>query len=76
MFSAINWKGNNKELLGVLIVDGAWTAVTLDILTRVFDYVVPISASRKLAKTIAAYLAGDQSKLKWIIDFRISKNQH
>jgi len=76
MFSAINWKGNNRELLGVLVVDGAWTAVTLEILTRVFDYVVPISASRKLAKTIAAYLSGDQSKLKWIIDFRISKNQH
>lgn len=75
MFSAINWKGNNKELLGVLVVDGTWTAVTLEIMTKVFDYVVPISASRKLAKTIAAYLAGDQSKLKWIIDFRISENR-
>jgi hypothetical protein len=25
MFSAINWKGNNKELLAVLVVDGEWT---------------------------------------------------
>ena len=74
MFSAINWKGKNKNLLRVLVVDGSWTASTLDVMTRVFDYVIPIDKVSKLAKTISAYLQGDNSKLKWIIDFKISKN--
>jgi hypothetical protein len=74
MFSAINWKGKNKELLGVLVVDGPWTASTLDVMTRVFDYVIPIDKVSKLSKIISAYLQGDTSKLKWIIDFKISKN--
>jgi hypothetical protein len=71
MFSAVNWKGKNKELLGVWVVDGSWTAATLDTMTKVFDYVVPISSSAKLAKIIAAYLKGDKSKLKRIITFRV-----
>lgn len=73
MFSAINWKGKHRNLLGVLVVDGPWTATTLDIMTRVFDYVVPLSSSAKLAKTISSYLQGDKSKLKWIIDFQIKE---
>jgi hypothetical protein len=38
MFSAINWKGKNKDLVAVLVVDGPWTAETLRVMTKVFDY--------------------------------------
>jgi hypothetical protein len=71
MFSAINWKGKNPELLAVLVVDGPWTGETLRVLANVFDYVVPISRVPELAETLDAYLKGDKSKLKWLIDFRI-----
>jgi hypothetical protein len=71
MFSAINWKGKNPELLAVLVVDGPWTGETLRVLANVFDYVVPISRVPELAETLDAYLKGDRSKLKWLIDFRI-----
>lgn len=71
MFSAINWKGKNKGILAILIVDGEWTAETLRIMANVFDYVVPIKAVSFLANSIAQYLQGDKSKLKWVIDFSI-----
>jgi hypothetical protein len=71
MFSAINWKGKNPKLLAVLVVDGPWTGETLRVLANVFDYVVPISRVPELAETLDAYLKGDMSKLKWLIDFRI-----
>lgn len=71
MFSAINWKGHNPKLLGVLIVDGEWTHQTLRVMANVFDYVVPIERVAELAKTLDEYLRGDQSKLKWLIEFRI-----
>jgi len=74
MFSAINWKGENRDLLGVLVVDGQWTSATLNIMSKVFDYVIPISGSPKLAKILSAYISGDRSRLKWLIDFRISEN--
>jgi len=72
MFSAINWKGKNKELLAVLIVDGEWTSETLKVMTRVFDYVVPLNRSSDVATAIYEYLQGDISKLKWQINFSIS----
>ncbi|WP_217360019.1 hypothetical protein [Anabaena sp. UHCC 0253] len=75
MFSAINWKGKNKEILAILIVDGEWTAETLRIMANVFDYVVPIKAVASVANSIAEYLQGDQSKLKWVIDFSIKPAQ-
>ena len=75
MFSAINWKGRHRELLGILVVDGPWTGTTLQVMARVFDYVVPLGRAPELAKTVAAYLGGDTSKLKWLIDFRISENK-
>lgn len=71
MFSAINWKGKNKGILAILIVDGEWTAETLRIMANVFDYVVPIKAVSFVANSIAQYLQGDKSKLKWVIDFSI-----
>jgi hypothetical protein len=72
MFSAINWKGKNTSLLGVLVVDGEWTGETLRVMANVFDYVVPIGRVAELAETLEAYLGGDMSKLKWLINFRIT----
>jgi hypothetical protein len=71
MFSAINWKGKQMDMLAVLVVDGEWTGETLRVMAKVFDYVVPISRIAELADTIKAFIEGDQSKLKWLIDFRI-----
>ncbi|MBF0460338.1 MAG: hypothetical protein HQL87_02990 [Magnetococcales bacterium] len=73
MFSAINWKGRHKDLLGVLVVDGEWTSETLRVMANVFDYVVPMSRISELTEIIALYLAGDTSKLKWLIHFKIEK---
>ncbi len=75
MFSAINWKGRHKDLLGVLVVDGPWTGSTLVVMAKVFDYVVPLGRAADLAKTIKTYLEGDRSKLKWLIEFRIAENR-
>ena len=75
MFSAINWKGKNKELLAILVVDGPWTAETLRIMTKIYDYVMPINMSPDIAEVISAYLHGDRSKLKWLIDFSIDSAQ-
>ena len=71
MFSAINWKGRTPKLLAVLIVDGEWTKETLRVMANVFDYVVPVTRVDELAKSIKAYMGGDESKLKWLIDFKI-----
>jgi hypothetical protein len=76
MFSAINWKGRNAKLLAVLVVDGEWTRETLRVIANVFDYVVPIERIPELVDTIKAYLDGDESKLKWLIDFRITAASH
>ena len=72
MFSAINWKGSNKDLLSVLLVDGPWTSATLRVMATVFDYVMPITRAPELAEVLEGYLAGDRSKLRWIIEFKIS----
>lgn len=74
MFSAINWKGRHQEMLAVLVVDGEWTAETLRVMARVFDYVVPLAHVNELAKAVCGYLDGDTKRLKWIIDFKISAN--
>ncbi len=71
MFSAINWKGKHQDILAILVVDGEWTAETLKVMARVFDYVVPLRHVNALAAAVAEYLAGDTKKLKWLIDFRI-----
>ena len=72
MFSAINWKGRHQDILGILVVDGEWTSETLKVMANVFDYVVPLSHVNDLALTIGQYLAGDNTKLKWLIDFRVT----
>jgi len=75
MFSAINWKGKNKDLLGVLLVDGPWTTATLKVMAKVFDYVIPITRVHEVAEVLEAYLKGDKSKLRWLIEFRISPSK-
>ncbi|MBU4271264.1 MAG: hypothetical protein KKE86_12450 [Planctomycetes bacterium] len=72
MFSAINWKGKTTGLLGILVVDGEWTGETLRVMAKVFDYVVPIGRVTELADTVKSFLDGDKSKLKWLIEFRIT----
>ena len=72
MFSAINWKGMHQDILAILVVDGEWTAETLKVMAGVFDYVVPLSHVNDLALTIGDYLAGDATKLRWLIDFKIT----
>jgi len=71
MFSAINWKGRNQELLAVLVVDGPWTSTTLRVMAKVFDYIVRIDRVSDVAEVVSAYMRGDRSKLKWLIDFAI-----
>jgi hypothetical protein len=73
MFSAINWKGHNPKMLAILVVDGEWTGETLRVMANVFDYVVPIPRITELVDTLDAYIKGDTSKLKWLIDFKITK---
>jgi len=75
MFSAINWKGKHREMLGIIVTEGDWTNESLKTMSHVFDYVIPISSVKELATKIEKYLAGDKSILKWIIDFKISPNE-
>lgn len=72
MFSAINWKGRHKNLIGVVVVEGEWTQATLKTMASVFDYVVPLSKSAELAKILKSAQDGDESILKWLIQFSIS----
>jgi len=72
MFSAINWKGKTADLLAVLVVDGEWTHETLRVLANVFDYVVPMGRIDELMESIEAYLNGERTKLKWLIEFQIT----
>jgi hypothetical protein len=71
MFSAINWKGRTRDLLGVIVVDGEWTGETLRVMANVFDYVIPITKVAELAEILQEYLQGDSTKLKWLVTFRI-----
>lgn len=74
MFSAINWKGQHKKCVAVLITDGPWTRQTLEIMATVFDYVVPIQKVNIVSNALRRYVDGDDSVLNWIIDFKINKN--
>ena len=71
MFSAINWKGRHPELLGIIIVDGPWTIATLETMGKVFDYVIPLSKANEAAQNIKRYINGDDSVLRWLIQFKI-----
>jgi hypothetical protein len=72
MFSAINWKGRHRDLIGVLVVDGEWSQHSRLALARVFDYVLPVSSADELATVAKAYISGDSSKLIRLIQFEIS----
>lgn len=75
MFSAINWKGRHKKLIGVVVVEGEWTQATLKTMSSVFDYVVPLAKAADLAKTLKRAQDGDESVLRWIIEFSISSSE-
>ena len=74
MFSAINWKGKHKNLIGVIVVEGEWTQATLKTMSLVFDYVVPLSKAAELAKILKKAQDGDDTVLKWLIDFKITQS--
>ncbi len=75
MFSAINWKGRHTNCLGIIVVDGPWTETSLDVMSRVFDYVVPIGKAGEVARIIRRYLDGDKTVLRWLIRFRIDAHK-
>lgn len=75
MFSAINWKGQHKRLIGVIIVEGDWTQATLRVMAKVFDYVVPLNKCTELAKILKSALAGDETVLKWLIELSIQPSE-
>ena len=74
MFSAINWKGHHKNLIGIIVVDGDWTQATLQTMSKVFDYVVPLHQSPFMAKVLTKACAGDMTVLKWLLNFSIEEN--
>ncbi len=71
MFSAINWKGMNKQLLAIIVVDGPWTAETLRVMAKVYDYVVPLNNVAEMAQAVYSYMQGDISKLRWAVDLTV-----
>ncbi|WP_416829629.1 hypothetical protein [Ectobacillus polymachus] len=75
MFSAINWKGKNQKMLGIVVAEGEWTKESLKAMSKVFDFVVPVASAEMLAQEIKKYLDGDNTVLKWIIDFNIRSNE-
>lgn len=74
MFSAINWKGQHKNLIGVIVVDGDWTQATLQTMAKVFDYVVPLHQSPYMAHVLSRACRGDKAVLKWLLNFGIQEN--
>lgn len=56
-------------------MDGPWTETSLDVMSRVFDYVVPISKVGEVARVIRRYLDGDETVLRWLIRFRIDAHK-
>lgn len=72
MFSAINWKGRHNNLIAVIVVEGEWTQATLKTMSKVFDYVIPLSKSAELAKILKKAQDGDKTVLKWLINFSIT----
>lgn len=71
MFSAINWKGYNQRMMAVLITEGPWTAQTLQVMAKVFDYIIPLNRANEVAEVIAKYVAGDRTQLRTLINFSI-----
>jgi hypothetical protein len=40
-------------------------------MANIFEYVVPIKAVSSVVNSLAEYLQGDKSNLKWVINFSI-----
>lgn len=71
MFSAINWKGRNKRLMAILVTEGPWTEQTLQVMTKVFDYVIPLRKVSQMAEIVARYVNGDDSQLRLLVEFSV-----
>lgn len=54
-----NWKASHPNLLGVLLYAGPWSKPALETLRLVYDYVIPVSESRRAADLIRAHVDGD-----------------
>lgn len=76
MFSAINWKGHHQNLIGIIVVEGDWTQATLQTMARVFDYVIPLHECPYLAQILKRAVTGDETVLKWLLNFSIAENPH
>ncbi len=74
MFSAINWKGHYQNLIGIVVVDGDWTQTTLQTMAKVFDYVIPLHQCPYMAKVLKKAADGDETVLKWLLNFSITEN--
>ena len=74
MFSAINWKGHYQNLIGIIVVDGDWTQATLQAMAKVFDYVIPLHQCPYMAKVLKNATEGDDTVLKWLLNFSITEN--
>lgn len=74
MFSAINWKGRHKKLIGVIVVEGDWTSAALKSMAKIFDYVIPLKKANDLARILKKAVDGDQSVLKWLVEFKIEQS--
>lgn len=72
-WSAINWKSRHPELLAVILYAGAWSRPSIETLKSVYDYVLPISESRKAAQLILAHLNGDPTVLKRQVRLQIDQ---
>ncbi len=76
MFSAINWKGHHQNLIGIIVVEGDWTQTTLQTMAKVFDYVIPLHECPYLAQILKRAINGDETVLKWLLNFSIAENPH
>ena len=76
MFSAINWKGRHPGLMGVLVTDGEWTGANAASAAssaplRGSDHP---KASDACGHPQGVHRRGQDSKLKWLINFSIEAN--
>ena len=71
MFSAINWKGLHQDCLAILVIDGPWSAASLEVMAKVFDYVIPVAMMEEMSKKIREYLDGNDDIIRWLIHFKV-----
>lgn len=58
-FSAINWKSRHPEMLAVLITEGNWSGAAVELVSKVYDYVIPVLEADRAADLIGRHVAGE-----------------